>query len=275
MALSDITEYSVSVGTTNVESLAFRKCRRLLSVELPEGLLVIGDAAFSLCDSLRHIEIPSSVECIGVAAFCHSGLECIQFLGIPKVIETGVFEGCEQLKEIIVPKGSRDVFIRKFSLPAVKVVERIGRVQVVRPTKENIPAPHSHSPSEMRTVRSMRFSYNARYFNWAIGDNVDLRTVFSGPITLAGPVTYEFRRKVLFIFVKSAAARTLEPNVVYELPANSVAFTRKFKEKYTNRSPRIFIFKSDDGRTAKFLDEVKLIHINKDSIMVKSLLKVL
>ena len=43
MALSDITEYSVSVGTTNVESLAFRKCRRLLSVELPKELLVIGD----------------------------------------------------------------------------------------------------------------------------------------------------------------------------------------------------------------------------------------
>lgn len=40
-ALSDITEYSVSAGTTNVESLAFRKCRRLSRVTLLDGLLSI------------------------------------------------------------------------------------------------------------------------------------------------------------------------------------------------------------------------------------------
>jgi hypothetical protein len=136
---SDIIEYSVSVGTTNVESFAFRKCRRLSSVELPEGLLVIGDAAFSLCDSLRHIEIPASVERIGVAAFCKSGIESILFRGVPKVIEADTFEGCWQLKEIVVPIGSRDIFVRKFGLPADKLVEGEGLAQATRQTAESIP----------------------------------------------------------------------------------------------------------------------------------------
>lgn len=99
-AMSNITEYSARVGTTSIESLAFRKCRSLASVTLPEGLLTIGDAAFSYCNSLRQIRVPASVEHIGVAAFCKSGLVSIRFMGIPKVIESDTFEGCGQLKEI-------------------------------------------------------------------------------------------------------------------------------------------------------------------------------
>ena len=111
-ALPDITEYSARPGTTSIEGLAFRKCRRLSVVTLPEGLLTIGDAAFSLCASLRQIQIPASVERIGVAAFCHSGLVSIQFQGIPKVIESNAFEGCQHLKEIVVPKGQKDWKVR-------------------------------------------------------------------------------------------------------------------------------------------------------------------
>ena len=274
-ALSYITEYSVRPGTATIESLAFRKCRRLSCVTLPDGLLTIGDAAFSLCTSLQQIQIPASVERIGVAAFCNSGLVTIQFLGIPKVIEVDAFEGCDQLKEIVVPKGSRDFFIRKFGLPKDKVVEGRGYVQVPRQDDVSSIQAHRVDSSNPKTVkRIIRFSYNACYFNWAIGDEVDLKHVFSGPITLTGNLTYEFRRKVLFIFVKSATAKTLRTGMEYELPAATNGFARKYQEKYANRSPRIFIFECDDGRTAKFFDEVKLMRINTNSIVVKSLLKV-
>lgn len=107
------TNHIVEAGTEHIASLTFRKCRLLSNVTLPEGLLTIGDAAFSLCSSLRQIQIPASVERIGVAAFCKSGLVTIQFQGVPKVIEADAFEGCRQLKEVFVPSGSRDVFIRK------------------------------------------------------------------------------------------------------------------------------------------------------------------
>ncbi len=59
------THHIVEAGTKRIDALAFRKCRRLSCVTLPDGLSTIG-----------------------VAAFCNSGLVTIQFLGIPKVIET-------------------------------------------------------------------------------------------------------------------------------------------------------------------------------------------
>ena len=183
--ISDITTRIVEAGTRHIASLTFRKCKTLSSVTLPEGLLTIGDAAFSFCSSLRQIQVPASVEHIGVAAFCKSGLVTIQFLGIPKEIEEDIFEGCWQLKEIVVPNGSSDVFIRKFRLPKEKVVEGKRQAQVAKQATERFPKPPKVNLFHQRKVQLMRFSYNARYFYWAVGDEVDLKDVFSGPITLA------------------------------------------------------------------------------------------
>ena len=213
-AMADITEYTARAGTTRIESLAFRRCKKLSSVTLPEGLLSIGDCAFSFCCSLRQIQVPASVECIDVAAFCKSGLESIDFMGIPKVIEADVFEGCWQLKEIMVPNGSRDVFVRKFGLPKDKVVERKGRVQTTKQIKESFPEPPAVNHFHERKDPLLRFSYNARYFYWSVGDEVDLKKVFSGPISLVGNVTYEFRRRALFAFAKSETVKTLESGII-------------------------------------------------------------
>ncbi len=273
-AMSDITEYGVRAGTTSVDSLAFRKCRLLSCVTLPEGLLTIGDAAFSYCSSLRQIQVPASVEHIGVAAFCKSGLVSIQFMGVPKMIEAEVFEGCGQLKEIVVPNGSKDVFVKKFGLPEDKVVEGKGHIQVTNQITKSTPETPPVNLLNRKKVQLLRFSYNARYFYWSVGEEVNLRNVFSGAISLTGVVTYEFRRKALFIFVKSATAKTLEPRTAYELPANTISFARKYKDKYANRSPRIFIFVSDDSKMANVFDEVKLVRINTGTIMVKTILKV-
>ena len=271
--MPDITGYNVRAGTTSVDGLAFRKCKLLSNVTLPEGLLTIGDCAFSLCSSLRQIQIPASVEHIGVAAFCKSGLITIQFLGIPMVIEADAFAGCLQLKEIVIPRGSRDVFIRKFGFPEDKLVEGRGNVQVKKQIAEGFPDPPKVNHFVQKAIPLLRFSYNARFFYWSVGDEVNLRNVFSGPITLVGNLTYEFRRKVLFIFVKSSIARTLKQEIVYELPANTVSFARKYQDKYASRSPRILIFVCDDGKTARVYDDVKLVRINTNSIMVRSLLK--
>lgn len=270
--LSDITEYSIKDGTAIIESLAFRKCKRLSRVTLPDGLLTIGDAAFSHCISLRQIEIPASVGRIGVAAFCKSGVETILFKGIPKTIEEDAFRGCSKLRKIVVPTGSRGIFVRKFGLPADKLAEGEGLAQGTRQTAESIPVQSKVNSIEQRPVALSLFSYNSRYFYWAIGDEVDLRNVFSGPISLAGAVTYEFRKKVLFIFVKSTIAKTLKSGGEYELPKCDVSFAFRYQDKYAHRSPRIFIFVSDDGKTARVFDEVKLVSININAVTVKSLL---
>lgn len=271
--MSDITEYNVRAGTTCVDGLTFRKCRSLSNVTLPEGLLTIGDCAFSFCSSLRQIQIPATVERIGVAAFCKSGLMSIQFHGIPKVIEADAFEGCRQLKEVFVPSGSRDIFIRKFGLPEDKVVEGRRNMQVKKQIAESTPEPPKVNHLVHKAIPLLRFSYNARFFYWSVGDEVNLKNVFSGPITLVGNLTYEFRRKVLFVFAKSSIARMLKQESVYELPADTISFAHKYQDKYASRSPRILIFLCDDGKTAKVFDEVKLVRINTNSITVRSLLK--
>ena len=270
---TNIISHIVEAGTKHIKSLTFRKCARFSSVTLPEGLLTIGDAAFSYCSSLRQIQVPASVEHIGVAAFCKSGLVSVRFMGVPKVIEDNVFEGCGQLKEIIIPNGSKEVFVRKFGFPEDKIVEGKGHIQVTNQTAETHSDPAPVNLFNQRKIQLMRFSYNARYFYWSVGDEVNLKDVFSGPISLAGPVTYEFRRKALFIFLKSATAKMLGQEILYALPANTARFTHKYQDKYANRSPRIFIFECDDGKTARIYDEVKLVRINTDTVTVRSLLK--
>jgi hypothetical protein len=79
---------------------------------------------------------------------------------------------------------------------------------------------------------------------------------------------------VLFVFVNSATAKTLKSGAEYELPMGNISFAHRYQDKYAYRSPRIIIFVSDDGKTARVFDEVKLVRINTNAITVRSLLKV-
>ena len=60
----------------------------------------------------------------------------------------------------------------------------------------------------------------------------------------------------------------------YEIPANTGVFMRKYQEKYSSKSPRIFLFVCNDGKVASFYDEVKVVSANKNSITIKSLLRI-
>ena len=54
---------------TNIDNFAFRFCRSLSSLQLPETLTNIGRYAFYGCESLSELTIPSNVEHIGAYAF--------------------------------------------------------------------------------------------------------------------------------------------------------------------------------------------------------------
>lgn len=77
------------------------------TVEIPEGVTVIGEDAFSGCDSITSVVIPKGVTKIGDNAF--SGCEGLKSLIIPKGLKKigeDAFEGCTNLT-IHAPRGSK------------------------------------------------------------------------------------------------------------------------------------------------------------------------
>jgi hypothetical protein len=74
--------------------------------------------------------------------------------------------------------------------------------------------------------------------------------------------------------MQSNIANHLRADAEYEIPANTGVFMRKYQERYSSKSPRIFLFVCDDGKVASFYDEVKLVRANKNSITIKSLLRI-
>lgn len=258
----------VILGLTN------RKKRYLTEADIADGIISIGDAAFSFCESLRQVCIPASVEFLGVAAFCGSGLETVVFEGVPKAIEKDVFRGCQHLKRIVVPKGCRAQFIAKLGVAETLVVEgdESTAIQDVKKATGTQRAENVNLFGD-RIVKRTQFHYNQQSFNWAVGDKVNLNTFFSGPTTIMGDPAYLFRKKALFIFLKSTKAFALSQERQYEIPANVRRFLYKYKDIYDLRFPRVFVFVCDDGRTATVYDEVEYLKANSNCIVVKSLLR--
>lgn len=90
------------------EEVRFYKDNDLLeSVEIPEGVVVIGESAFEKCTSLHHIVLPHSLETIGRFAFADSGIVEIVIPEGVKLIEKGAFFGTEMNK--IEIKGNTKV----------------------------------------------------------------------------------------------------------------------------------------------------------------------
>lgn len=262
------SKYDIDIGEEKIPSLAFRKCKQLAAISLPDGLLFIGDAAFSFCVSLHKICIPASVNFIGVAAFYGSSLEDVTFKGVPEIIEPAIFKDCKRLKRIIVPRGQKPYFCKVLGVESSIIVETDDNHRV------DVDERSSTASINFKQKKQALFTYNQHDFKWSVGDSVKLDELFSGPTALIGNPSYQFRRKALFIFLHSDIANRIGQNTKYEIPANVAKFMQKYQEKYNSRTPRIFLFVCDDGKAATFYDEVNLEKTNKNSITIKSLMRI-
>lgn len=118
---------------------AFQKNTYLENVELPNGILSIGEYAFSNCSSLKSITIPDSVTSIGKYAFesCvslesivlpndmttieqYSFINCTSLKSVTigeniTTIKTGAFQSCEALATIKLPRSVTTLYDGVFS----------------------------------------------------------------------------------------------------------------------------------------------------------------
>ena len=114
--------YQVPNSVTAIGNYAFEGCEKLTSITLPNGLTKVGIGAFKSCASLKEIILPDSVTEIGQFSFFDcSSLETVAMLPQepPKMevlfqlgAEMGelVFNGCDNLKLILVPYGSEEAY---------------------------------------------------------------------------------------------------------------------------------------------------------------------
>ena len=96
---SDINGYSI----TEIGTSAFKACRSVTEVIIPNTIMTIQNHAFDACRRLAAITIPASVTRIGDQAFASCArLSSINILGSNVALGNNVFSSCSVLKTVYV-----------------------------------------------------------------------------------------------------------------------------------------------------------------------------
>ena len=95
----------VKDSTKVIASAVFINNSRLREIELPEGIIEIGDNCFENCTALKKINIKEGLKRIGINAFAHSGLEEVKLPESITEIGYGAFNNCKDLSDINLSSG--------------------------------------------------------------------------------------------------------------------------------------------------------------------------
>ncbi|MCR5305519.1 MAG: leucine-rich repeat protein [Oscillospiraceae bacterium] len=94
-----LTAIRIPDGITKIETQVFDHCESLQEVILPDGLVSIGLTSFEGCAKLTEIVLPESVSKIGVKAFSNcTALKCVTILSRVTEIGDMAFDFCDALR---------------------------------------------------------------------------------------------------------------------------------------------------------------------------------
>lgn len=111
-----LAELVIPDGVTAVGELAFEGCVSLTTINIPLSVKNIGGGAFIGCSSLKTLTVHEDVA-IGSAVFAKCGFETAGPIGSGSDLEFGwtesipdyAFEGCNSLKNVIIPSGVKNI----------------------------------------------------------------------------------------------------------------------------------------------------------------------
>ena len=104
-----LCNYSIKRGTKVICSYAFGGCNKLISLNIPNSVVVIGTSAFEDCKSLTEISLPS-INWIPSGLF--SNCVSLKSMVIPDSVTSigiGAFYGCSNLKQISIPSSVSEI----------------------------------------------------------------------------------------------------------------------------------------------------------------------
>lgn len=99
----------VKDSTKIIANAAFINNYRLREIELPEGIVEIGDSCFENCKALKKIDIKEGLKKIGANAFSQSGIAEVKLPESITEIGYGAFNNCEDLSGINLPIGIESI----------------------------------------------------------------------------------------------------------------------------------------------------------------------
>ena len=100
-----ITEIKIKEGTTKINDKAFRNCKHLKKVIMPDSITEIGIEAFWNCSSLKEINLPKNIKKINRCAFAYcKSLESIILPNHLEKIDEKAFLWCCKLEKIYIPE---------------------------------------------------------------------------------------------------------------------------------------------------------------------------
>lgn len=127
-AFSDNTAISNIIVSHKLEYIgqrAFSGCRMMTGLNLPPTVKYIETEAFDGCyNAFKELTIPASIRHIGSHAFRNClTLEKVIFSGPIDKIGSGIFESCDKLSAIVVPKECVEQFREQLPFYAEIIIE--------------------------------------------------------------------------------------------------------------------------------------------------------
>lgn len=146
----ELTKVTIPEGVTQIGQSAFEECTALVTANIPEGVVTIGQEAFKLCAKLQDVVFPSSLRELQLGAFfhCNSLTKVVLPEGMEEV-GRGSFQTCTHLVDVSIPMSVKKICdyafaecarLKKIVLPeSVESIEQFAFEKCTELATVNIP----------------------------------------------------------------------------------------------------------------------------------------